>query len=270
MSYLARILERRSSAVRAEKAASDMRALFEAATARRNQRDFCKALRADPAAIIAEIKRASPSLGAFAAGGDAARCAASYYAGGAAAVSVLTEPYYFHGDSRDLDAAKSAAPLPVLCKDFVVDEFQVLKAAACGADATLLIAAALAADQLRSLLSLCASLQLAALVEVHAAHEVVQALGAGATLIGINNRDLNTFEVDLNTALRLRTSIPADVLVVAESGYRTAEQIYAALDAGVNAVLVGETLMRAADPQQTLADLRRECLRRFGASAWCR
>ena len=248
MTYLDELLELRRRAVARATAELPLDRVRARALEREDRRDFAGALRRGPRpALIAEFKRASPSAGAIDAQADPAAVAASYERGGAAALSVLTEPERFRGSFADLRAARSATALPVLCKDFVVDAYQVWEAAAEGADALLLIVAALDDRQLQSLLALCDRAQLCALVEVHDEAEARRACDAGARVIGVNNRDLRSFEVDTSTAVRVRASIGGDVLVVAESGYRTAEQLAACAQGGIDAVLVGEALMRELD-----------------------
>lgn len=237
------------------------------ALARAERRDFVAALRAHSAplagrpAVIAEIKRASSSRGTIRADCDPALTATQYALGGAAALSVLTETRHFGGCYEDLTAARAACALPVLCKDFIVDEYQIWKALAHGADAVLLIAAILDDAQLRRLLTCTAALSVAALVEVHSLDDVARANAAGVRVFGINNRDLHTFAVDTRTALRLRAAIPPASIVVAESGYANVRDLADAARAGIDAVLVGEALMRAADPEAQLRSL-------IGEPAW--
>ncbi|HVV16625.1 MAG TPA: indole-3-glycerol phosphate synthase TrpC [Polyangia bacterium] len=219
-------------------------------------RSLARALR-QPGAItcIAEFKRRSPSAGWIAEGADPAAMARAYAAGGARAMSVLTDGPFFGGNLADLGAARAACPLPVLRKDFVVDRYQIVEARAAGADAVLLIVAALDDPTLRALLAASAEAGLDALVEAHDAAEVARALDAGATIVGINNRDLRTFTVDRELAVRLRAGVPADRIVVAESGIRDAADVARLRAAGVDAMLVGETLMRAPDPAAALKAL---------------
>ena len=201
-------------------------------------------------AVIAEIKRRSPSKGALAAGLDPARMAARYAAGGAAALSVLTDGPYFDGSLDDLCAARAACPLPVLRKDFTLDPLQVYEARAARADAVLLIVAALPDDALLAdLLSLAGELGLTALVEVDDDPGLERALAAGATVVGVTNRDLRTFGEDLSRAERLAARIPPTVTSVAESAIRSPADARRMADAGFSAVLVGEALVRADDPE---------------------
>jgi len=196
-------------------------------------------------ALIAEIKRASPSRGDIAPGLDAVAQAQAYAAAGADALSVLTEPTRFEGSLADLEAVTAACRLPVLRKDFIVDPYQVWESSAAGAAAVLLIVAALDDAVLRGLLGECRACRLDALVEVHTEADVERALTAGASLIGINNRDLRTLAVDLGTTERLAPRVPAGVLVVSESGIVDARGAARAAAAGAHALLVGEALMRA-------------------------
>ncbi|HEY0172517.1 MAG TPA: indole-3-glycerol phosphate synthase TrpC [Pyrinomonadaceae bacterium] len=207
--------------------------------------------------VIAEFKRASPSKGEIRAGASAAETARDYERGGAAAVSVLTEEDFFRGSLRDLAEVKAAARLPVLRKDFVFDEYQVYESAAAGADALLLIVAALDDATLAALLRLTEDgLGMDALVEVHTADELSRAARAGAALVGVNNRDLRTFEVSLETSIALAARAPAGALLVSESGIRDAADIARLRAHGFHAFLVGEALMRSDDPESALKYLR--------------
>jgi indole-3-glycerol phosphate synthase len=219
-------------------------------------RDFLAALRrASGAAIIAEIKRGSPSAGTLRADIDPAFTAAAYQAGGAAAVSVLTDGRFFQGSAEDLERARAACDLPVLRKDFIIDEVQLVEARALGADAVLLIAAALEPGELRNLYGAARDLGLTPLVEVHHARELPAVLDLEPPLIGVNNRDLTTLDVDLQTGLNLRPLIPDEVLVVAESGVNTPADVVRLKAGGLNAFLVGTALMRADDPVAALRGL---------------
>jgi indole-3-glycerol phosphate synthase len=219
-------------------------------------RDFAAALTAQPPAILAEVKQASPSAGRLAVSFDPARIAAGYAAGGAAALSVLTDREFFRGSLADLEAARAACALPCLRKDFTLDAAQIDEAAAHGADAVLLIAAILTERELRDLREAAERQGMAALVEVHEAAELERALGSGARIIGVNNRNLRSFETRLETALELAPRIPAHVVRVAESGIRSGGDVRRLREAGYQAFLVGEHLMRAADPAAALAELR--------------
>ncbi|MHB9111484.1 MAG: indole-3-glycerol phosphate synthase TrpC [Thermoleophilia bacterium] len=207
--------------------------------------------------VIAEVKRASPSKGDIRPDLDVAEIVTAYEQAGAAAISVLTEPRYFKGSLDDLATARKtlASPVPILRKDFVVDPYQIWEAAAAGADAVLLIVAALTADELSSFQKEAAEAGLECLVETHDPDELKDALASGATLIGINNRNLRTFEVSLQTTLDMIGLVPDGVLVVSESGIATSADVARLAEAGVDAVLVGETLMRSADPGAGLRKL---------------
>ncbi len=209
----------------------------------------------DGIAVVAEVKRRSPSKGDIDPDLDPAGLAKDYEAGGAACLSVLTDAEFFGGSPEDLRAAKEACTVPVLRKDFTVSALDVCDARLMGADAVLLIAAVLTDEELAEYLRVAAACGLAALVEVHDAAELERALGAGAALVGVNQRDLRTFEVDHDRALDLARSLPGGVVAVAESGIRGPEDVRRLADAGYQAVLVGETLLRAEDRRRALADL---------------
>jgi indole-3-glycerol phosphate synthase len=221
-------------------------------------RPFAEALRNASPAIIAEIKKASPSKGLLQPEFHPALIAHAYEEGGAACLSVLTDKPFFQGSLHDLEAARAAANLPVLRKDFTIDRVQVWEAAAHGADAILLIAAILDAEEMRSLREMASSLGLATLVEVHNADELSKAVDSGAEIIGVNNRDLETFEVSLDTSLRLSYLMPSEAVRVSESGIHTAEDIQVLSGAGFGAFLVGESLMRSSHPAAALKALRRK------------
>lgn len=220
-------------------------------------RGFAAALRAaEGLAVIAEIKRRSPSMGDLNAALDPALMAKSYAEGGAAALSVLTDADYFGGSPADLAAARAAVTLPVLRKDFTVSEADVRAARAMGADAVLLIAAVLSDDELCRCHAVATALGLDALVEIHDEAELERALTAGARLVGVNQRDLHTFQVDHARAIRMAAQIPAEVVRVAESGVRNADDARSLRDAGYDAILVGQTLVTAGDPAATVRSLR--------------
>lgn len=226
-----------------------------AEASRRGRRGFASALTARQPAIIAEMKKASPSKGVLAEDFRPASIARAYELGGAAALSILTDRDFFHGSLDDLQCARAATRLPALRKDFTIDEYQVLEAAAAGADAILLIAAILTPAELRRLRERAEHFGLDALVEVHEAGEVDAAIDAGARLIGVNNRNLRTFEVDLNTALRLGGRMPKGAVLVAESGIRSRDDVRRLAGAGYHAFLVGEHLMKSADPARAVRAL---------------
>jgi indole-3-glycerol phosphate synthase len=229
-------------------------------------RDFAAALSApDRVAVIAECKRRSPGAGEIRPGLDPGVLTRSYARAGAAALSVLTDRDYFGGSLADLAAAKAATSLPVLRKDFTIDQLQVLEARAGGADAVLLIVRILSDAMLASLHAEAKSMGMAVLVEVHDRRELGRALDIHPSIVGINNRDLATFRTDLGTTLELLEDVPDDVLVVSESGIRGADDVARLADHGVDAVLVGETLLRAADPEKATREMssvvRREGIR---------
>ena len=220
-----------------------------------NRSDFRAALAGPAPAIIAEAKKASPSKGVLAVDYDPARIARAYQRGGAAALSILTDESFFQGGLADLESARDATRLPVLRKDFTVAESQIVEAAAHGADAILLIAAILSEREMRDFRETAAGWRMAALVEVHNRRELDCAVAAGSDLIGVNNRDLTTFEVTLETSLRLAEHIPAGALRVSESGIHETGDIARLRAAGYTAFLVGEHLMKSGDSAAALARL---------------
>ena len=249
---LARIVDQK----RAELAEAKSRraSLENRAALRRDFRDFRAALKAQPPAVIAEVKKASPSKGVFVQDFDPASIARVYASGGAAALSVLTDRQFFQGSLEDLERARAAAvAVPVLRKDFTIDEFHVIEAAAHGADAILLIAALLEEGEMRRFREIAAQFRMAALVEVHEHAELERALASGAEIVGVNNRNLRTFEVTLETSLRLADKIPAGTVKVAESGIESREDVRRL--AGFDAFLVGEHLMRSSDAAAALREL---------------
>lgn len=251
--FLARIVAQKR---RLSEARAGTREELERRAAAIPRRNFLAALTGTPPVIVAEIKRASPSRGLLAADADAARTAIAYARGGAAALSVLTEREHFGGSLTDLEQARAATSLPVLRKDFTLGEDDVAEAAAHGADAVLLIAAILNVRELRRLREYAESLGLAVLVEVHQREELTAALDSGARIVGVNNRDLRSLEVRLETSLELAPHIPAGILKVSESGIRSAGDVRRLREAGYEAFLVGEHLMQAEDPEAALRALR--------------
>jgi indole-3-glycerol phosphate synthase len=218
---------------------------------------FRRALQGDGINVIAEFKRRSPSKGMIREGANPIDIARAYQAGGAVAMSVLTEEDYFAGSLEDLRQVKATVDLPVLRKDFIVDEYQVYESAAAGADAILLIVAALDDELLLRLRRLAEDeLQMDALVEVHTSDEMRRAVACGAKLIGVNNRDLRTFEVSLETSLSLAREAPSEALLISESGLKTSDDLQRLHDAGYRGFLIGETLMRADDPAAALCSFR--------------
>lgn len=252
--YLDRILEAHRRTVGED--ARELDGLVAEASSMAPTRGFAAALRNAPGlGVIAEIKRHSPSRGALAPGLDPAEMAVSYARGGAACLSVLTDVEFFSGSPRDLVAAREAVGIPVLRKDFTVAAADVCDARIMGADAVLLIVAALTPSELAELLGLAGRMGLDALVEVHDETEAEVALAAGATTVGVNQRDLMTFEVDAARAERVGKVLPDHVVRVAESGIRTADDAARLAAAGFDAVLVGESLVTATDPQAAVAGL---------------
>lgn len=255
---LSTILAARRRRVEELRAASPLDNLRRAAAERTERRDFAGAISGEVLSVIAELKRASPSRGLLRPEYRPADIAESYQQGGASALSVLTEEQFFQGSLNDLKAARGAANLPVLRKDFIIDEYQMYESVAAGADAILLIVAALEDKELAHLIDLSDRLRVAALVEVHTAEEMKRASGAGARIIGVNNRNLNSLEVSVETSFRLRDMIPSSSLAVSESGIRSGADLEKLAAAGFNAVLIGEHLMLAGDPGKELSRLLAE------------
>ncbi|MGH7466416.1 MAG: indole-3-glycerol phosphate synthase TrpC [Longimicrobiales bacterium] len=228
-------------------------ALVRAAQSAPPPRSLESALRAATVQLIAEFKRRSPSAGWISQDAQVTSVVPAYEAAGAAALSVLTDREFFGGNLVDLEEARKVSRLPVLRKDFILDELQILEARAAGADAILLIVRILEQEQLTSLLRAAVAHALDVLVEAHDANEVERALAAGARVLGINNRDLSNFQTDSQTAMKLLSAIPSDVIVVAESGVRGRADVERYGAAGFHAVLIGETLMRAREPAAAAA-----------------
>jgi indole-3-glycerol phosphate synthase len=257
VTYLTGILARKAAEVEARQAALPERELLARARDLGPTRSLASALspRGGPVRIVAEVKRASPSAGAIDAALDAPAQATRYAAAGAAAVSVLTDGPGFGGSLDDLAAVRAAVDLPLLRKDFVLARYQLLEARVHGADAALLIVAALPGEALRRLLDDCVALGLSALVEVHDEAEAERALAAGAAVVGVNHRDLRTFRVDLAASERVLPLLPAGIRAVAESGIRGPAEVARLRACGAANFLVGEALVRAADPGALLAAL---------------
>ncbi|MFM9379246.1 indole-3-glycerol phosphate synthase TrpC [Gordonia sp. VNK21] len=241
--------------VAAREAVLDMAAVRRAAEQAAPPRDATAALRQQGIGVIAEVKRASPSKGELANIPDPADLASAYEAGGARVISVLTEERRFRGSLADLDAVRAAVDIPVLRKDFIVGPYQIHEARAHGADVILLIVAALEQPVLASLLDRTESLGMTALVEVHTEEEADRALEAGATVVGVNSRNLKTLDVDRDTFSRIAPGLPSEVIKVAESGVRGTADLLAYAGAGADAVLVGEGLVTSGDPRQAVSDL---------------
>ena len=218
-------------------------------------RDFKKALAGEGVSLIAEVKRSSPSAGTITAELDPGRVAFLYEKAGAAAVSVLTESRYFGGMLEDLKAARKAIGLPVLRKDFIIDEYQIYESRAAGADAVLLISEMLGEEKIARLLEVIRELRMEALVEAHGDKTLADAIGAGAGIIGINNRNLKTLRVDLKTSLRLLCWIPDDRIRVAESGIKNQREAALMREGGADAVLVGSALIESEDPVSKIKEL---------------
>ncbi len=255
---LATILDAKLGEVAAARAARPLESVRRDAEAMPPARSLASALRrgpGQPVRALAEIKKASPSAGPIRPGADPAEIAKDYAAGGAAAISVLTDRQFFMGDLVFLPRVREAVSLPLLRKDFLIDEYQVVEARAAGADAILLIVAALDDARLRGFAALAAELGMDALVEVHDAAEADRAAAAGAPIIGVNHRDLATFKMDMGLTAKLAPRMPAGTVLVGESGVRTIADVQALGKAGAHAVLVGEALMRRPSPGVALAEL---------------
>lgn len=253
MDVLDRIVQAKRAQIARDKVETPMRRVIELATTAMPPRDFPAALRREGRIqVIAEIKRASPSRGEIQAGADVARIAESYERAGAAALSVLTEAGFFLGAPEHLGEAKRAVSVPVLRKDFILEEYQVYESRALGADSILLIARILASRELGTLIGVARSLHMEPLVEVHSEEESDRAVGCGAAMIGVNNRDLATMTVSIENSLRLAPRLPEGILRVSESGIETPLDIERLRGAGYHAFLVGERLMREADPGAAL------------------
>ena len=256
---LSKIVEVKRQEVAAALKRKSLEAMRADAQSRVLTRNFLAALQnkvqADEPAVIAEIKKASPSKGVLRADFVPADIAQSYAEHGAACLSVLTDEQFFQGNADFLKQARASCHLPVLRKDFMVDPYQIYESRAMGADAILLIVACLDDGRMRDLEAIAMGLDMAVLVEVHDEHELERALKLKTPLVGVNNRNLKTFEVSLDTTLRLKALMPAGRLLVCESGIHTREDVLRMRTGGVQAFLVGEAFMRAPDPGQTMADL---------------
>jgi indole-3-glycerol phosphate synthase len=255
MSVLERIVDDTREEVARRRESVPLAALESAIATRPEFRPFSEALLRPGVSLIAEHKRRSPSAGEIRAGATVRDIAGAYERGGAAALSVLTEPFHFGGGLDDLREARAATTLPVLRKDFIVDPYQLYEASAAGADAVLLIVAALELPDLELLLGEARALDLDALVEVHDERELDTALEVDADVLGINNRDLSDFSVDIERTYELLSDVPAGKTVVSESGFSSREQLDELERVGVDAVLIGETLMRAPDIEAATREL---------------
>lgn len=225
-------------------------------TSEENNQMECITLSEERVAFICEVKKASPSKGIISEDFPYLDIAREYEKAGADAISVLTEPEYFKGSNQYLTEISNLVHIPVLRKDFTVDEYQIYEAKVIGADAVLLICSLLDTETLRDYLVICNELGLSALVEAHTEAEITSAIKAGARIIGVNNRNLQTFEVDLKNSTNLRSLVPKEIIFVAESGIKTAEDVSVLKNAGVNAVLIGETLMRSSNKKEILCYLK--------------
>jgi indole-3-glycerol phosphate synthase len=252
---LQQIVEDKKKALERSNKLTPLHALLELIARRPKPLDFAAALRGKDIRLIAEVKKASPSRGLLRPDFHPAELARTYAANGAAAISVLTEEKYFLGSLDHLAAIREAVKIPLLRKDFLFDDYQVFESAAYGADAILLIVAIVEEGRLQYLLALARSLGLACLVEVHNEAELTAALLAGAEIIGINNRDLNTFKVNTDVTRRLRLLVPSENIVVSESGIRTRQDMKKMRECKVDAVLVGEALVTAPDIPAAIREL---------------
>jgi indole-3-glycerol phosphate synthase len=257
MNFLTAILDHTREEVARRKSRVPLRAFRERPLYRRTPFSLSAALRKASPAVIAEIKKASPSKGMICEDFDPARIARRYEAAGACAISVLTEEKFFLGSMDDLESARDAVALPILRKDFILDPYQIHESKSSGADAVLLIAAALGHDELVSLLGEARALGMETLVEVHSAAELESLRGLDIPLIGINNRDLVTFSTDIALSASLAPHLPPGSLGVSESGIRTGEDIGRLSRAGIHAFLIGEHFMSSKDPGRALAELLR-------------
>lgn len=257
MNLLEEIVRNKRDEVAALKHMKPFRELRETVSDAPPVRDFEGAIRGTRPSVIAEIKRASPSKGVLSEEFDPSAIAAEYERGGAAALSVLTDRRFFHGDPSHLSRAREACSLPVLRKDFILDEYQVIESRILSADAILLIARLLDPGLLRDLIAAAYAAGMVAVVEVHDESEIEIALKAGGRIIGVNNRDLSTFSFSLDTSLRLRPNIPRGITAVSESGVRSQEDVCRLAEKGFDAILIGEELMKADDRALTLQNLRK-------------
>ncbi len=255
MGFLEDIVHQRRGAVAGRRSEVPLESLLAEIDPPGRGRPFSEALIAPDVSLIAEVKRASPSRGPIRPDASVTDMVRMYQDAGASACSILTEPDFFGGSLDDLREARAACDLPLLRKDFIVDEYQLAEARHAGADAALLIVAALEPEHFADLLHFGQNLGLDLLVEVHEEDEVVVAVEAGAEIIGINNRNLKTLEVDTDTAFRLLSDIPAGTVVVAESGIAERSDVLHLGEAGVDAILVGEAIMGADDPSQVIRNL---------------
>lgn len=264
MTILDEIAAKTRERIAEQKKRVPLKEIKEKAENRNTQADFPfeRALKQEGISFICEVKKASPSKGLIAPDFPYVRIAEEYEAAGAAAISCLTEPYYFQGQDAYLKEIAEAVSIPVLRKDFTVDVYMIYEAKLLGASAVLLICAILSDEELKEYVGTAHRLGLSALIEAHTEEEVRRALACGGRVIGVNNRDLKTFTVDIATSIRLRELVPPEFVYVSESGVRGADDIARLYENGTDAVLVGETLMRAEDKAAMLRELRGGCGRR--------
>ena len=254
--FLEKIVEIKKDEIQRRRTRSRQKEMEETISLLPPARDFMESIsRHSPMALIAEIKRASPSVGVIKEDIDLRWIASAYEAGGACAISVLTEVQFFKGNLSHLGQVKERTSLPVLQKDFILDPFQIYEGRASGTDALLLIASLLSREQLRDFVNLTKELRMSPLVEIHNESDLEKVSTLDLPLIGINNRDLKTFEVDLGTTLRLRKEISLETRVISESGIKSSKDVKILQEAGVNGILVGEILMRSSDPASKIKEL---------------
>ncbi len=249
------IVENKRNEVAARKARTPLREIEERLNGAPRIKDFRFALRCEGISIIAEIKRRSPSRGDILPDVDAVELAAIYEQAGARAISVLVDEKYFGGSLEDLNKVANHTKLPCLCKEFIVDPYQIFEARTAGADAVLLIVRILTDDELKAFIQQASNLDMAALVETHSENEIQRALKAGAHIIGINNRDLDTLTVDVQTTLRLKNRVPGGNILVSESGIKSRREVCLLDAGGVDALLIGETLLTSKNIRETLESL---------------
>jgi indole-3-glycerol phosphate synthase len=254
--FLKKIVEIKEREIQEKKSRFRQRALEEMIPSLPLPRDVMDSISQNsPIAVIAEIKRASPSLGMINVNVDILQFVRKYEEGGASVISILTEPHFFKGDLSYLPLAKKETSLPILQKDFILDPFQIYEGRASGADAILLIAALLDRKQLNDFVDMARDLHMTPLVEIHDEDDLQKICPLDLPLIGINNRDLETFKVDLRTTLRLRKEIPSTAKVISESGIKSSQDVRLLKEVGVHGILVGEVLMRSPDPASKIKEL---------------
>lgn len=249
------IIEHKRREISQRKTLKPLREIEELLESAPKPKDFRTALRMPGMSIIAEIKRRSPSRGDILPNVDAVELAALYEQGGARAISILTDEKYFGGSLEDLNKVASHTKLPCLCKEFIIDPYQIYEARAMGADAILLIVRILSDDELKSFLREASRLDMAVLVETHTESEIQRALKAGAHIVGINNRDLDTLEVNIQTTLQLKNKVPGGNILVSESGISSRREVRLLDDCGVDAVLIGESLLTSNNIKEKLESL---------------